>query len=123
MSEHRRFPRIPTANTVLVTRVGEEVKDRFGRTQTMGLGGCGFVAEETLDLGSLVHLMIAVRPRAVQAQGRVVYCNERDDGLGYDVGVEFVDISPDDLYVVAELVRNEMQNRSDEESEPEDLAG
>lgn len=123
MSEHRRFPRIPTANTVLVTRVGEEVKDRFGRTRTMGLGGCGFIADETLELGSLVHLMVAVRPRAVQAQGRVVYCNEREDGEGFDVGVEFVDISPDDLYVVAELVRNEMQARETDDSEAGDLAG
>jgi hypothetical protein len=120
MSEHRRFPRIPAAHTVLVTRVGEEVTDRFGKTQTMGLGGCGFVATESVELGSLVELMIAVRPRAVQAKGRVVYSNERDEGDGYDVGVEFVDISPDDLYLVAELVRREMQGYG----EPaEDVAG
>lgn len=120
MSEHRRFPRIPAAHTVLLTRVGDEVRDRFGRTQTMGLGGCGFVANEMVELGSIVDLMIAVRPRAVQAKGRVVYSNPRDDGDGFEVGVEFVDISPDDLYLVAELVRKEMQSAGEEE---QDVAG
>ena len=115
MSEHRRFPRIPAAHTVLLTRVGEEVTDRFGRTQTVGLGGCGFVASDNVEIGSIVDLMIAVRPRAVQAQGRVVYSNLREEGDGYEVGVEFVDISPDDLYLVAELVRKEMQGSGGDE--------
>lgn len=120
MSEHRRFPRIPTANTVLVTRVDEEPSDHFGRAHSVGLGGCGFVSERDLELGSLVDLMIAVRPRAVQAQGTIVYCNAREEGDGFDVGVEFVDISPDDLYIVAELVRRQMRQSGER---VEDTAG
>jgi len=90
VEQNRRFPRIPSANTVLVAQVDGEEVDRFSRTSTVGLGGCGFNYPDPLAVGAIVELMIAVRPEAIKTLARVVYQRAAKDGKGFDVGVEFL---------------------------------
>ena len=94
-THNRRFPRIPSANTVLVAQVDGEEVDRFARTRTVGLGGCGFVYGEPLAAGTIVELMIAVRPEAIKTLARVVYHQALPDGTGYEIGVEFLALDQD----------------------------
>ena len=100
--QKRRFPRIPSENTVLVTRVGDRGLDRFARTHTVGLGGCGFVSEEDLGEGATVELMISIRPRAIRARARVAYQVPREGG-SFDVGVEFIDLTEEERLVLEAL--------------------
>ena len=102
-SSRRRFPRIPAANTVLVTRVEGELLDQLGRTRTVGLGGCGFFSAQPLGIGAVLELMISVRPEVVRAQARVVYEMPRDGG-GVDVGVEFLELDDGDRRLLELLV-------------------
>jgi c-di-GMP-binding flagellar brake protein YcgR len=95
LEHNRRFPRVPSANTVLVAQVDGEEVDRFARTSSVGLGGCGFLYPEALAPGAIVELMIAVRPEAIKTLARVVYQRPAPDGDGYDVGVEFLALGPE----------------------------
>ncbi|HEV8632033.1 MAG TPA: PilZ domain-containing protein [Thermoanaerobaculia bacterium] len=101
---HRRFPRVPSANTVLVAQVDGEAVDRFARTATVGLGGCGFNYPEPLATGAIVELMIAVRPEAIKTLARVVYQNPSPDGSGFEVGVEFLALDTEHRRILEKLL-------------------
>ena len=95
---------MPSANTVLVAHVDGEAVDRFARTKTVGLGGCGFVYPEPLVTGTIVELMIAVRPEAIKTLARVVYHAPLHDGNGYEIGVEFLALPPEHKRVLEGLL-------------------
>ena len=109
MERQRRFPRIPSANTVLVAQVDGEQVDHFARTKTVGLGGCGFHYPEPLVPGAIVELMIAVRPEAIKTLARVVYQREAADGNGFEVGVEFLALEPEHRRILERLIGPQAQ--------------
>ena len=106
---HRRFPRIPSANTVLVAQVDGEEVDRFARTKSVGLGGCGFDYPEPLQPGAIVELMIAVRPEAIKTLARVVYQREAAHGAGFELGVEFLALEPEHRRTLSHLLGPEAE--------------
>lgn len=99
----RRFPRIPSENAVLVKRTGPEEAEGFAKTQVVGLGGCMFVSDESIGVGSHVDLLISVRGRVVASRGRVVYENAKQPGK-IEVGVEFMNIAAEDRGAIQELL-------------------
>ena len=109
MNPQRRFPRVPSANTVLVAHVDGAAVDRFARTKSVGLGGCGFDYPEALPVGSIVELMIAVRPEAIKTLARVVYQHPSTDGDGFEVGVEFLALEPEHRRTLERLLGPEAQ--------------
>lgn len=104
MDQTRRFPRLPSAHTVLVAQVDGEVVDRFARTSSVGLGGCGFYFNEPLAAGAIVELMIAVRPEAIKTLARVVYQIPTSGGHGFEVGVEFLALTPEHRRLLEKLL-------------------
>src|SRR6185436_21089076 len=109
MERQRRFPRIPSANTVLVAQVDGEQVDHFARTKTVGLGGCGFHYPEPLVPGAIVELMIAVRPEAIKTLARVVYQHPAAAGDGFEVGVEFLALEPEHRHTLQQLLGPEAE--------------
>ena len=105
MEHQRRFPRIPTTNTVLVAQVDGREVDQFARTRTVGLGGCGFVYPEALTNGAIVELMVATRPVAIKTLARAVYARPLADGTGFEVGVEFLALSPEHKRALEDLLQ------------------
>lgn len=101
-AEQRRFPRIPSENTVLVKKTGEGAEEGFAKTIVMGLGGCSFVTDTPLDPEERVEVFIAVSGKVVVALGRVAWTSERPDGR-LDVGFEFQEITEEDRLVVEGL--------------------
>jgi hypothetical protein len=99
----RRFPRIPSANAVLVKKVGEEGLEGFAKTRTIGMGGCGFRSEERLEPGSVLELLISVSRSVLRSKARVVYEKCLDDGA-WEVGVEFLELDPEDRKVLEKLL-------------------
>jgi hypothetical protein len=98
----RRFPRIPSENAVLVKRCSPAAIEGFAKTQVVGLGGCMFVSDEPLGIGSFLDLLISVRGKVAKATGKVVYELPKTD-QHIEVGVEFVGIAPHDREVIQTL--------------------
>jgi hypothetical protein len=105
MEYQRRFPRIPATSTVLVAQVDGRVVDQFARTRIVGLGGCGFVYPEPLAGGAIVELMIATRPVAIKTLARAVYSRPLGDGTGYEIGVEFLALTPEHKRSLEDLLQ------------------
>ena len=104
----RRYPRIPAAATVLVSQVDGRAVDQFARTSTVGLGGCGFLYQEELAPGSIVELMIAVRPVAVRTLARVVYQRPVASADATEVGVEFLALDDQDRQKLEALLNTKL---------------
>ncbi len=89
--DHRRFPRLASHHSVLVKELEPQAIEEFGRAVSIARGGCCFLAAESLGVGALLELLIAVDHETVRAKGRVVYERQHDDGQT-EVGVEFLNL-------------------------------
>jgi hypothetical protein len=97
----RRFPRIASHHAVLAKRRGGDGLEEFGRTMSLALGGCSFVADEPFGIGSPIELLITVDGDVISAKGNVVY--ELDvDGGRKEIGVEFAGV--DDAGAIERLL-------------------
>ena len=103
MSEaYRRFPRIASNHSVLVTKLDDGAEE-FGITKTMALGGCSVISSEPFGVGRSVELLIAInREEVIKALGRVVYERQLDDGYT-EVGVEFVHLNDEHARLIEGL--------------------
>jgi PilZ domain len=90
----RRFPRIASQHAVLVTKAGPEKLEEFAKTRDLGLGGCMFLSEEAIGVGSVIEVLISVAGRVVATTARVVYENAGD--RRFEVGVEFLRLHASD---------------------------
>ena len=98
----RRFPRLKAEHPVFVEMLAERSNGEFARTRSIGEGGCSFYSPEGVGYLSLMKLSIALTGKVVTADGRAVYAvRERD---GYEVGVEFLRVSPEDRMHIRSLV-------------------
>jgi hypothetical protein len=100
-NDQRRFPRIPSANTVLVKKIDADLEE-FARTKSVGPNGCGFLTETPLGVGAVVEILISVHQRVLNAKARVVY--EMPVGEKFEVGVEFIDLSAENRDVLNALL-------------------
>jgi hypothetical protein len=92
--KRRRFPRIDSQNVVLV-RDGEAADaERLAKTRALGLGGCSFVTDRPPAIGAFVELLLSLGGRVVKTRSRVIY--EVASGDRREIGVEFLEIDPDD---------------------------
>jgi len=90
----RRFPRIAAQHTVLVTKAGAEKLEEFAKTRDLGLGGCMFLSDEPLGVGSVIEVLISLAGQVVATTARVVY--EHASDRRFEVGVEFLRLDPAD---------------------------
>jgi len=97
-STPRRYPRIASQHAVLARKVGDGLEE-FGRTNSIALGGCSFIADEPLGVGSPLELLITVDGLVVRAHGKVVY--ELDNAGRKEIGVEFAGV--DDTAAIERL--------------------
>lgn len=94
--EHRRFPRIAAQATLLVESLDPDGPESLGRTRSVSRGGVGFLSPAPLAENTGLRILISVGSQVVKARGRVVYCELAGDGRGHEIGVEFVQIDPQD---------------------------
>ena len=102
--EHRRFPRIPAQATLLVESLDPNGPESLTRTRSVSRGGVGFLSPAPLDENTSLRVLISVGNDVVKARGRVVYCEPAGDGRGHEVGVEFLQIDPQDEAVFLRLL-------------------
>ncbi len=93
--DRRQYPRIAAEHTVLIESVDHSATG-FARTHVVALGGCGFLTRESLDPGNELDLLVTLDGRILRARARTVYSRPLPDGRS-EVGVEFLEISEEDL--------------------------
>lgn len=98
----RRYPRIDSKNSLLVRCVGACRQEGFVKTQVVGLGGCSFVNDEPLGVGTPLEILFSVQGQVGRSSGRVVYEIPRRLGR-VEVGVEFVGLSLADRKILGSL--------------------
>lgn len=91
----RRFPRIPAECDILLRRAQGKEIPAVSTVHDVGLGGCRFVSKEALGVESTLWLTILPKKGIVEAKARVAY-ELPDKGGGFEVGVEFLEISDRD---------------------------
>ena len=103
--ESRRFPRIPSQNSVLVQGVSEGSGEAFVPTRTISLGGCSFLNRTELAEGQILQLLISVDQRVVKAKAQVVYSRPSVDDR-WEVGVQFGELDPGDREIIGGLLED-----------------
>lgn len=98
----RRYPRIPVEHPLLAELMEEPEEGGFGLTNVVGLGGCSFLTSRTFGQSKKLKLTISLLGKVIEAEARVVYENPADGGK-WEIGVEFVKISPFDKYSIEAL--------------------
>jgi len=98
----RRFPRVPSENAVLVKKLGSESREDFAKTRVIGLGGCMFVSDALLGVGSPIEILISVKGQVAKVRARVVW-EQPADGGRFEIGVEFVAIGAADRVILEKL--------------------
>src|SRR5512135_3379101 len=92
----RRFPRVPSKYEDGVRKADERKSIPIVSTvNEVGLGGCRFASREAFGEGALLWLTIIPKKSIVEAKARVVYELPKKDKT-FEIGVEFVEISPRD---------------------------
>jgi hypothetical protein len=91
----RRFPRVPTQTSVLVRKLGGNIRGELSTTMVVGKGGCSFIHAQPQGAGSELYLSILVGQDVVEARVRVVYDRPQDDGT-FEIGVEFMEVAKRD---------------------------
>ncbi|MGC8916741.1 MAG: PilZ domain-containing protein [Thermoanaerobaculum sp.] len=106
MEEHRdrrRFVRFPAEFAVLVRQLDPAETENLGKTEVVGRGGCLFVHPYPLGLEETLDLFISARGSVIKAKARVAYETQREDGR-WDIGVEFLAMSPEDQQKLQEAL-------------------
>lgn len=99
----RRFARVSSEHAVLLRLLGGQPFEEFARTRVISPGGCMLVSRESLGFSSLMELLIAVKKRVIRTDARVAWEVRKNDS-DYQVGVEFLRISPADRAFLETLV-------------------
>ena len=102
----RRHSRVDSLNLSYIRTDGNApvVQQSMGRTLNVSESGICLETHFALVAGMDLTLGIAVENHVIDLEGRVVYCREGSDGR-YESGVEFFDISRDDLVVLREFIK------------------
>jgi hypothetical protein len=91
----RRFPRVPAQTSVLVRKLGGNIKGELSTTMVVGKGGCSFIHPQPQGTGSELYLSILVGLDVVEARVKVVYNRPQEDGA-FEIGVEFLEVAKRD---------------------------
>ena len=96
--ERRKFVRIRQQDIVNYT-VLSQFKNRRKLTQDLSLGGARFISDNFIPIHAILKLEIKLMdtPKMINAVARVVWIREIFDDENFEVGVEFMDISTEDL--------------------------
>jgi len=99
----RRFARLRVEQPLFVEVLQDRGAQGFSRTRSLGEGGCSFRITDDIGYLSLMKVAISLSGHVVTADGRAVYQLPQNDG-GYEVGVEFLRVSPEDRLHIRQLV-------------------
>ncbi|RMH70180.1 MAG: PilZ domain-containing protein [Gemmatimonadetes bacterium] len=115
ISERRRFPRLNSLNLVSYKVYPAEeavaASEGVARTLDMSAGGVMIQINESVDAQAILDLMIAIGDDIIQAKGLVVHVDQIKSDV-YDLGIQFIDIYPDQLELLMRYIEKRDPNSS-----------
>lgn len=120
--EKRQYRRIPIGATVSLQELSFQKEGEAARTvyKDVSVGGLLVSSDKPLALGTLLKLEIKVPGwgkhqnrfgppgegdlRPLVAVGEVVRLEQMDDDAGYELGVKFLNVYPDDLAALVKFI-------------------
>lgn len=120
--EKRQYRRIPIGATVSLQELSFQKEGEAARTvyKDVSVGGLLVSSDKPLPLGTLLKLEIKVPGwgkhqnrfgppgegdlRPLVAVGEVVRLEQMDDDAGYELGVKFLNVYPDDLAALVKFI-------------------
>ena len=123
----RRFLRVKFPFTVHVHPPSEAPISAY--SEDISEGGIKVTIHKSLEISSIVGLLIYVQRDPVRCEGKVVWVKEHpsnyiddiDEGPFFDIGMEFEDISDKDILVIRERVEALEKQRQLEAKQSETL--
>ena len=105
--ERRRYQRLPWPATIQIHPTGELMAMwQEVAIIDVGAGGCRFVAPEPIEKGERLELRLHLPTWQAPAEitVRVIWVRASKD-VGYEIGVEFADATPEQLHRVDDMIR------------------
>lgn len=108
----RRFIRLPAAWPIKCEPQTKEDGRHVTHTANVSAGGVALLSREMIPVGSRIRLEIHILPadRSILAEGKVVRCLPVRGG-GFDLGIQFDQISPEDQKALNDAVEGSMPPR------------
>jgi len=101
MSERRKYARIATDQVISFAYLDR--CDQLGGMRNVSVGGIHFEAVGCdIEDGQVLRVTFNVEDRTIEAVGRVVWATETDP-ISTEVGLEFIEIDPEDVAVLEGL--------------------
>lgn len=104
--ERRRYFRLPSRVVAMVRIPGSGKPPVYTRTASVALGGCGLRADCGFEPGQEVQIDFEGEYGVVTVQGCIAYSEPLPRGI-YKIGVEFVDVSPDQRQALSHLIEHD----------------
>lgn len=108
--ESRKFPRIKANCKILIQDAGENKQVRSS-TENIGAGGICVILDRALNKMSRVKLELDLHDgkNPIACVGRVAWAvrmrSFKTEEQGHDTGIEFIDLAPDHMMRIQELVK------------------
>ena len=107
MEEHRKHKRIDSTNLlnyICLDDEGNAFAQGMGRTLNVSESGILLETHAPLEPNTTVSLTIGMEEDIIDIRGTSVYSQENDGG-GFETGIEFIDIEPDELTVLRKFIQ------------------
>ena len=120
----RKFPRVIYPCLVVIRTQGTEAsKYMLTHTENVGIGGVCVTLKQSIKMFCPVELEVDLMDfqEHIKCKGKIVWCvrrkgEEKIKPLFYDIGVEFVDLSSQDLERVQEALALIQKNQKESPS-------
>lgn len=103
-TEKRRFPRLEAKYLISFEYFDEDNTqdiEGMGVSQNLSLGGILIEIDKPVRMGATLFLEIALKDYLIKATGRIAHVKKIREN-NYDIGITFIQISPDDHKVLQE---------------------
>ncbi len=103
--ENRKYERVASLNLLHFTGYRNDVIIKQGMGRTLDVSESGILLEThfLMELQDRLSLTIGLEDDLVEMEGRVVYCNEEEDGK-FKVGIEFFEVDNNALQILKQYI-------------------
>jgi hypothetical protein len=101
--KHERLEALNLLSYVTIDSDGKEWNQGMGRTLNISESGLQLETHEPIDTKYTLLISIGIEDDLIEVNGKVAYTN-RGEGKMFEAGIEFVEVSPDDLVILKKYI-------------------
>jgi len=105
-SDRRKHPRLKSHHLARFVSSEGSAKEELSNLINLSEGGLQLFSREKLESNVLLKIAIHVPElaRDIEAVGKVVWCRSNKRGIGYSMGVAFVDVTEDNQSLIRDAI-------------------